>query len=254
MATLDEGGRNLLEQVSTLGEDVPLSMVTGATNVSEGEVLEFLNRARTLGLLRTDFQNNDETMRFLGEGVREIVYGSIEPERRQGLHEHVAAYQEGLHQQRLGPSASVLAYHFQRAADHEKASRYDHIHDLQAGTFDPDEAAHYTGEHLAKQEEESRDEKLGAGALAQLPNLFRAVVTAVRSVTLYPLDSQPVQKAYQAAFDRRPRRDLALPGRTPRERPQGGRERLPPPRPRLPGTAGSRRSRGHRFSPRSLPE
>ena len=73
IASLDEGARNLLEQVSTLGEDVALSVVTGATNVSEGEVLEFLDRARTLGLLRTDFQNNDETMRFLGEGVREIV-------------------------------------------------------------------------------------------------------------------------------------------------------------------------------------
>ena len=201
IASLDEGARNLLEQVSTLGEDVALSVVTGATNVSEGEVLEFLDRARTLGLLRTDFQNNDETMRFLGEGVREIVYGSIQPERRQALHEHVGAYQEALHQQRLDPSASVLAYHFKRAADADKASRYDHIHDLQAGTFDPNEAAHYTGDHLAQPEEKSKDEKLGAGALAQLPNLFRAVVTAVRSVTLYPLDSQPTQKAYQAAFE-----------------------------------------------------
>ena len=71
IASLDEGARNLLEQVSTLGEDVALSVVTGATNVSEGEVLEFLDRARTLGLLRTDFQNNDETMRFSEKAFEE---------------------------------------------------------------------------------------------------------------------------------------------------------------------------------------
>jgi diguanylate cyclase (GGDEF)-like protein len=202
IASLDERGRNLLEQISALGEDVALSVVTGATNVSENEVLEFLNRARSLGLLRTDFQNKDESMRFLGEAVREIVYRSIPPERRQELHAHLGAYQEALHQQRLDPSASVVAYHFKRAADAEKASRYDHIHDLQAATFDRDEAEHYSAEHLAPQQEEaSREEKLSAAALAQLPNLVRAVVTAVRSVTLYPLDSQPVQKAYQEAFE-----------------------------------------------------
>ena len=201
IASLDERGRNILEQISALGEDVALSVVTGATNAPESEVLEFLNRARSLGLLRTDFQNKDESVRFLGEGVREIVYRSIPLERRQELHAHLGAYQEALHQQRLDPSASIVAHHFKRAADAAKASRYDHIHDLQAATFDRDEAEHYSAEHLAQQEEASREEKLSAAALAQLPNLVRAVVTAVRSVTLYPLDSQTVQKAYQEAFE-----------------------------------------------------
>ena len=194
--------RKLLEQVSTLGEDVPLSVVAGATDVSENEVLEFLDRAENLGLLRTDFQINDETMRFLGKRVLEIVYGSIQKERRQELHERVGVYQEELHQKRLGPSASLLAYHFKRSANRDKAARYDQIQsDLRRRTFDREEAERYTGESLVEEDGGPRDEKLGAVALAQLPNLFRTLVTTVRSVQLYPADSKPIQKAYETAFD-----------------------------------------------------
>jgi diguanylate cyclase (GGDEF)-like protein len=202
IAALDGESRRLLEQVSTLGEDVPLSLVTGAARVSENEVLEFLDRARDLGLLRTDFQINDETLRFLGKRVLDIVYGSIETKRRQELHERVAFYQEELRQKKLGPSASILAYHFKRSANQEKAARYDQIQsDLKRDTFHRDEAEHYTGEWLAGEEEEPPEEKLAAGALAELPNLFRTLLTTVRSVQLYPADSKPIQRAYQSAFD-----------------------------------------------------
>ncbi len=202
IAALDEEGRKLLEQVSTLGEDVPLSVVAGATDVSENRVLEFLDRAENLGLLRSDFHINDEVMRFLGKRVLEIVYGAIQKERREQLHERVGAYQEELHQKRLGPSASLLAYHFKRSANQEKAARYEKIQsDVRRRTFNRDEAEHYTGEVLVEEDEGPREEKLGPSALAQLPNLFRTVVTTARKVQLYPPESAPIQKAFQTAFD-----------------------------------------------------
>ncbi len=123
-------------------------------------------------------------------------------ERRQELHERVGFYQEELHQKRLGPSASILAYHFKRSANQEKATRYDRIQsDLRRKTFNRDEAEQYTGDSLVEDDEGHREEKLTAGALAQLPNLFRTLVTTVRSVQLYPPDSKPIQRAYQTAFD-----------------------------------------------------
>ena len=151
IAALDEQGRSLLEEVSTLGEDVPLSMVTGASDISESKVLEFLDRAEDLGLLRADFHINDETMRFLSKRVLEIVYGQIDQTRRQELHQRVGTYQEGLYDHDLGPSASILAYHFKLSADREKARRYDQIRiDLSQKTFSRDEAESYTGEPLVE--------------------------------------------------------------------------------------------------------
>jgi diguanylate cyclase (GGDEF)-like protein len=203
IAALDDEGRRLLEQVSTLGEDVPLSMVTGAADVSETRILDFLDRAEDLGLLKTDFQINDETMRFLGKRVLDIVYGSIGQARREKLHERAGAYQEELHQKRIGPSASILAYHFKLSANQEKAARYDQMQaDLRLRTFDRDEAERYTGDaSIVDADEAPKDAKLPPEALHLLPGLFRTFVTTVRSVQLYPPDSKPIQKAYQSSFD-----------------------------------------------------
>jgi DNA-binding Lrp family transcriptional regulator len=126
IAALDEEGRKLLEQVSTLGEDVPLSVVAGATDVSENEVLEFLDRAENLGLLRTDFQFNDETMRFLGKRVLEIVYGSIQKSVGRSC-TSAWGLPGGAPPEAAQPLGSILAYHFKRSANQEKASRYDQI-------------------------------------------------------------------------------------------------------------------------------
>jgi diguanylate cyclase (GGDEF)-like protein len=203
ITTLDEEGRKLLEQVSTLGEDVPLSMVTGAADVSESRILEFLDRAEDLGLLKTDFQINDETMRFLGKRVRDIVYGSIGQARRSELHERAGAYQEELHQKRIGPSASILAYHFKLSANQEKAARYDQMQtDLRVRTFDREEADGYSGDaSIVDADEGAKDAKLPPEALLNLPGLFRTLVSTVRSVQLYPPDSKPIQKAYQSSFE-----------------------------------------------------
>jgi diguanylate cyclase (GGDEF)-like protein len=201
IAALDEEGRKVLEHVSTLGESVPVSMVTGASEISENGVLEFLDRAETLGLLRADFDMNDETMRFLSKRVLEIVYGSITHTRRQELHERVGDYKEELFRERLAPSASILAYHYQRSANQEKARRYDQLRiDFSQKTFNRDEAEGYTGEPLTEDDEDLRDDKLSAQAIGRLPNLFRTLLTTVRSIQLYPPDSKPIQKAHHASL------------------------------------------------------
>ncbi len=41
-------------------------MLAGSADLDENKVLEFLDRAETLGLVKMDFQVNDEVMHFLG--------------------------------------------------------------------------------------------------------------------------------------------------------------------------------------------
>ncbi|TDI37849.1 MAG: diguanylate cyclase [Acidobacteria bacterium] len=202
LAALDDDGRKLIEHVSTLGEDVPLSVVTGASEVSENKVLEFLDRAEDLGLLRSNFHINDETMRFLSKRVLDIVYGSMNESRREELHERIGTYQEDLNQEHLGTSASILAYHYKLSADREKATRYEQIRiDFDEQTFSRVEAAHYTGEPLTENDDEGpRDEKLEPEAIAHLPNLFRTMLTTIRSIQLYPPDSKPIVNALASSL------------------------------------------------------
>jgi len=196
IAELDEEGRELLARASTLGEDIPLSILTGSAELNETKVLEFLDRAEALGLVSLDFHINDEVMRFLGKRVLEIAYGTIEHDRRQDLHAQVGEYQEGLYQQKLLPSASLLAYHFKRSANREKARRYEQLQlAFNQTVFSPEEAAAYAGEVL---EDEVVEERLAAESVPQVPEVLRTLTSAVRNIQLYPADSTRITQSLDA--------------------------------------------------------
>ena len=164
--------------------------------------MEFLDRAEDLGLLRSNFHINDETMRFLSKRVLDIIYDSMNQSRREELHGRIGNYQEDLHQDHLGPSASILAYHYKLSSDREKASRFEQIrNDFDEQTFSRREAEHYSGEPLIEKDDEGpRDEKLKPEAIARLPNLFRTILTTIRSIQLYPPDSKPIVNAHESSL------------------------------------------------------
>jgi HEAT repeat protein len=185
---LDDESHSLLEQIAVLGDSVPLSLVVGSTGASEHDVLDFAECAEDLGLLRADFHINDHTLRFRGKPALDIIYSSIPKDRRQKLHEHIGAYLEELHRRGVGPSASVLAYHFSRSANPKKAARYAQLaHKVRSVTFEPDEAQHY--------------QNLSAQVLTSLPNLFRMMVAAIRSLQITPLEDGEVLEACRSAHE-----------------------------------------------------
>jgi hypothetical protein len=199
IAALDAEGRHLLEQAAALGEDVPVSVLAGSSQLDENQVLRFLDRAEALGLVSLDFQRNDDVMRFLNKWFAEISYGAIEEPRRRALHEKVGAYQETLQQQRALPSASLLAYHFRRSANQEKAQAYERAQRAYAQTlFDPEEAARYPTELV--EEAAAPEGRLAPDSIALVPNIVRAFVMAVRSIQLYPPESKAIPQAHPALF------------------------------------------------------
>ncbi|HYT71278.1 MAG TPA: HEAT repeat domain-containing protein, partial [Gemmatimonadales bacterium] len=186
----------LLEQASMFGEGVAVSMLTGSAEVDENRVLQFLDRAEALGLVSRDFERNDEVMRFLSKRVLEISYGAMDESRRQALHEQVGTYQEGLYQQRVLPSASMLAYHFKRSANEQKALRYEQAQRGYAQTvFDPLEAARYKVEDV--EEEAEAEGRLAPESVALVPSVLRAFMAAVRSLQLYPPESKTIPQSLE---------------------------------------------------------
>ena len=168
---LNESGRDLLAHASTLGEDVPLSVLAGASDTPEQDVQEFLDQAEDLGLVQQDFQLNDETMRFLGKRVMEICYGQITEDRRLKLHERAGAYQETLNEDGLWLAAPLLAYHFKRSANRVKARRYEQMQDVYSNTvFNATEAAGYAIDTDADEEVE---ERLKPESLPRIPTVLR---------------------------------------------------------------------------------
>ena len=178
-----------------------MSVLAGAANRSEQDVLQFLDRVEELGLVRQDFRFNDENMQFLGKRVLEICYGQISEGRRQALHERAGAYQETLNEDGLGPAASLLAYHFKRSANQTKARQYEQLQaSYRDAVFNPAEAASYADTDT-EEEIVELEERLTPESLPRIPNLLRTMVSAVRAIQLYPAESQAVGDARRYALE-----------------------------------------------------
>ncbi|UCG14200.1 MAG: diguanylate cyclase [Deltaproteobacteria bacterium] len=191
IAALDQESRQLLDQASAFGENVSLSTLTGSFENRETKVLEFVDQAVAQGLVTSDFQMNDDTIRFLGKRVLDITYGAIQEEQKQELHERIGAYQETLYSQRLLPSAATLAYHFQRSANQVKAQLYQES--FQAHNkkiFNAQEAKQYTGEKV--EDGAPEDSPLDADSLSMIPDVIRMLLTTVRNIKLYPPGSNAI--------------------------------------------------------------
>ena len=73
IAALDQDSLQLLHQVSAIGQDVPVSVLAGSSKKMEAEIMEFVDHATSQGLITTDFQVNDDVIRFLGRRILEIA-------------------------------------------------------------------------------------------------------------------------------------------------------------------------------------
>jgi diguanylate cyclase (GGDEF)-like protein len=204
ISTLDDESRQILDRASALGESLSLSLLTGAAKKSEARILEFVDQAKAIGLLRTDFEWNDETIRFISRRIQEIAEATISPQQKPSLHEEIGTYQESLYQKRLWASAAPLVYHFKRSTNQEKARTYERFQALyRQRIFDPGEALQYTGER--------RSELLPPGnpldpvSLAQVPAVLRSFLTALRNIRLYPPGSDSVvgaNRQFKEGLDR----------------------------------------------------
>jgi len=194
IAILNKESRELLDQASTFGEHVSLSMLAGSTETKETQVTEFIDQAVAQGLIGSQYQMNDETIGFLSRRILDITYGAIKEKRKEELHERVGKYQETMNAQRLLLSAATLAYHFQLSANQEKARFYrDSQQAYDKKIFNAGEALAYSGERLV--DGGPQDVPLNPAALVHVPEVIRGLLTTHRKIRLYPSGSQAIVSA-----------------------------------------------------------
>ncbi|MBU2497561.1 MAG: diguanylate cyclase, partial [Proteobacteria bacterium] len=197
---LDEEEKELLNQISVFGDQVSVSALTGSAEKGEAQVLEFIDKAVSQGLISSDFQVNDETVRFLSTRVLDITYGDISEDLKKELHERVGSYQESLYERELLPSAATLAYHFKRSANQEKARSYEQSQAVRDNeVFSAEEAVQYTGE--SPLEARAEETPLDPESLEHVPGLLRGILLAVRNIKLYPSGSKSIIQANEQIME-----------------------------------------------------
>jgi diguanylate cyclase (GGDEF)-like protein len=205
--TLDEESKRFLECASAFGESISLSMLTGSYSEKSSRIHDFLNKGLAHGIVKSQFKENDENIRFSSRSVREIIYGGIRPDQKRHFHEEIGTYHEKLYNEDLLPSAAPLAYHFKHSGNVVKEGLYTRLQaDQNQRVFGLGEIPETLEDDIPETDdvekpaekagaEELGDTPLSEAGFAAIPKVLRALIIAVRNISLYPVESKSVTSA-----------------------------------------------------------
>ncbi|MGM0402603.1 MAG: diguanylate cyclase [Thermodesulfobacteriota bacterium] len=186
--------KEFIDRVSAFGESASLSMLEGFTKQESHQVYEIIKEAVNHGLMRHEFRDNDENIRFSSKLVREVIYERIGEEERKKLHEEIGRYHEKLYFQDVLPSVAPLVHHFSQSDNLEKAHTYEQL----MAKYNKDVYEEPAPEQdLADAEDAAEGWDLAVSPLSEqgralVPEMLHALVVSIRNVRLYPEKSKSV--------------------------------------------------------------
>ena len=119
---LTEDARLALQTASVLGRQFRLELLRDLSK-AHLEIELWLAQLERGGLLRPS-AGEDEIYAFPDTLVQEVAYESLLVTSRQQLHKQIGEMLETVHQAELEQHAELLAYHFSRSDDNERALKY----------------------------------------------------------------------------------------------------------------------------------
>jgi tetratricopeptide (TPR) repeat protein len=120
---LAEPVKHTLQVASVVGRHFSLPLLSRVTEAN-GALETHLGELRTLDFVFLTANGSEPTFAFKHALTQEVAYGSLLERRRRLYHAAVAAGLEALYASRLDDVAEVLAHHYARSAEYEKAVDY----------------------------------------------------------------------------------------------------------------------------------
>ena len=199
--SLNEEAREVSKDASAIGEAVDIDVLQNLANMSEGVLLEFLDKARKENLLT--IQETDKgglDIQFNTPSLRDVIYQSIPKEQQKDLHKQIGEFEEKRAEEDLPSMVWKLAYHFKRAEALQKAEEYAQVAAQQASAiFCAEEAMAYQDE---EGDEELVGEPLDEGAIKKVNEFIRAMRVTVQRVQIYTAEHKVALNAIEDLYRR----------------------------------------------------
>jgi tetratricopeptide (TPR) repeat protein len=122
--SLAEGVKSLLHTVSAVGREFSYYLIKRVTNIAEQELLSHLSALKDSELLYERGIYPESTYVFKHALTQEVAYNGLLLKRRKDIHEEIGKAIEALYQDRLEEHYELLAYHYGRSANTDKAVQY----------------------------------------------------------------------------------------------------------------------------------
>lgn len=122
--SLAEGVKSLLHTVSAVGREFSYYLIKRVTNIAEQELLSQLSVLKDSELLYERGIYPESTYVFKHALTQEVAYNGLLLKRRKDIHEEIGKAIEALYPDRLEEHYELLAYHYGRSVNTDKAVEY----------------------------------------------------------------------------------------------------------------------------------
>ena len=124
--------KELLQQLSVIGRQFPVSLVKQVVSQSDDELYRVLSSLQAKEFLYEQPAFPESEYLFKHALTQEVAYGTVLQERRKALHERTGQAIEALYTDKLEDHYTALAHHYRQSADTEKAVEYLYLAGQQA--------------------------------------------------------------------------------------------------------------------------
>jgi len=121
---LPQDSKELLQTLSVIGREFPLSLVRAVVTKSDDELTRILNDLQLGEFIYEQAALGETEFVFKHALTQEVAYNSVLVERRKQLHERIGAALESLYPSSLDDHLAELAHHYSRSDNIEKAIEY----------------------------------------------------------------------------------------------------------------------------------
>jgi class 3 adenylate cyclase/tetratricopeptide (TPR) repeat protein len=148
--SLPEGTKGLLQTISAVGRESSYDLLKQITRLTEQELLPQLSVLKDSELLYERGIYPQSTYVFKHALTQDVAYDSLLLKRRKEIHEEIGKVIETLYPDRLEEYHELLAYHYGRSANADKAVRYLDLANQKAAKLNAmEEAKAYFDEAMA---------------------------------------------------------------------------------------------------------
>ncbi len=121
---LGADAKTLLQTLSVIGRQFPLSLIRSVAPESDSEIEEMLSVLQLGEFIYEQPSVGDTEFVFKHALTQEVAYNSVLQERRKLIHERIAAAIESLFEGRVGDHLKDIAHHYRRSNNTVKAVEY----------------------------------------------------------------------------------------------------------------------------------
>ena len=200
--SLDSSIIEVLSHASIVGQNFAIETIHKLEGINEGEVTEFLEKAKKADLLIEEKQEGKESYSFINPGILEALSRITPKEEKKALHKRIAEIEQTTKQENLWQNLGMILYHYKMA---EQYSQIPAFLDKLSISSDSPLLSRDLKELLEKglpKKEWGKEEKLSDEELKKALDALKYIRIAFQIIKLYPQESEMVQNSAQKVYSK----------------------------------------------------